>query len=222
MPTTLHLIGLGTGPLSITVPTRWADVSLGQFVALFAAASDEQRSQAEILCGLAAGVLQDLAVSQVVYLTNLLAFAQDTADVMEALPTPGLPDVGSLPYGTLLLAQQHLAAHPDRKPLFYFPYLLALYRVQLTYGRYDAAKVAACEAALLAGPVTESYADAAFFLRTCAQWSSGTPPGMMTESNPKPMSRKPEARSLPSALGRCWAWMRQPAAASTATSKPWT
>lgn len=140
----------GAEAFALAVPTQWADVTLAQFVTLCAPAAQEARTAAEILCGLAAGTLENLAVRDVAYLTTLLTFAADPAPVLELLPTPGLPDVGTLPYGTLLLAQQHLSAHADQPPLFHFPHLLALYRVQLAFGKYDAARVAACEAALRA------------------------------------------------------------------------
>jgi hypothetical protein len=161
MPTPLTTLG-GTLAQVLTLPRKWVDVSLEQFVALYAAPDATHRA-AEVLCGLEAGSLDNLAADDVKYLASLLAFATDPSPVLELLLTPNLPDIGNLPYGTLLLAQQHLEANPERPWLFYGPYLLALYRVQLAFGKYDAGKVAACEAALLAAPVTESYADAIFF-----------------------------------------------------------
>jgi hypothetical protein len=161
MPTTLTLQPTGQ---VLTVPTSWADVSLAQFVALHAPAEGEPRTAAELLLGLEAGALDDLHIDEVQYFTTLLAFAADPSPVLELLPTPGLPDVGSQPYGCLVDVQQRLEEEPDRPWLAHGPYLLALYRVQLTYGRYDASKVAACEAALLAAPVTEVYGDMAHFI----------------------------------------------------------
>ena len=144
----------------------------------------------------------------------------DPAPVLELLPTPGLPDIGSLPYGTLLLAQQHIEADPDRPLLAYGPHLLALYRVQLAYGKYDEGRVAACLAALLAAPVTESYADAAFFLASMQRWLSATPPTPTMPQSPSPKKRRPAARSWPNALAACSAWMRRRAGACSTTTPP--
>ena len=208
MPIILPLRSATTA-LALSVPTRWADVRLGQFVALYAPEPDDTRRPAELLCGLPAGYLDNLAANDVAYLANLLAFAADTSPVLEALPTPDLPDIGSLSYGTLLLAQQHLSDHPDRPELFYLPRLLALYRMELVYGKYIAAKVEACEAALLAAPVTEVYADAAFFLASLKQSTRGTPPTPTTTPTPKTKSSKPAAKRLANASRRFSAWIRR-------------
>jgi len=202
MPTILPL-RTATTALALSVPTQWADVTLAQFVALQAPEPGDERRQAEVLCGLPAGYLDNLAADDVQYLANLLAFATDAADVLALLPTPGLPSVGSLPYGILLEAQRYVSEREGRPWLACGPYLLALYRVQLTYGKYDGAKVAACEAALLASPVTESYADAAFFLSSYKQYSSGTPPTPMTPTSPTTTKRKPGLAGWLSDLGLC-------------------
>jgi hypothetical protein len=211
MPTTLTLYPTGQ---VLIVPTQWADVTLAQFVALFAPQPGETRRQAEVLLGLAAGELDDLAADDVQYLANLLAFATDTSPVLELLPTPGLPSVGSLPYGLYVEAGQHLAADPERHWLAYGPYLLALYRVQLTYGKYDSKRVAACEAALLAAPVTESYADAAFFLSSYKASLSATSPTSPTTTSQKMPSSKPATKNWRNASGRFSGWMRRLAAPS--------
>ena len=213
MPTILPL-RTATTALALSVPTQWADVTLAQYVALFAPAADDARRPAEVLCGLEAGYLDSLAASDVHYLGNLLAFAADPSDVQALLPTPGLPDLGSLPYGIWLEAQNHVEANAERPWLAHAPYLLALYRVQLAYGKYSAPKVAACEAALLASPVTESYADAAFFLSSYRQSASGTPPMKPTTTKPATRSWTQVARSWASALARCWASIWRPAAPS--------
>jgi hypothetical protein len=181
MPTTLTLSPTGQ---VLTIPTKWADVTLAQFVALEAPEPGDERRPAEILLGLEANGLDQLAADDVRYLSNLLAFAAEPEDVYGLLPTPGLPEVGSLPYGTLLMAQQRFAESPERPWLTSAAYLLALYRVQLTYGKYDSAKVAACEAALLASPCTEVMPDASFFLNSYKQYLSGTAPKKTTTSNP--------------------------------------
>lgn len=215
MPTTLNLTTPdGTLVQVLTLPTKWADVSLAQFVTLYAGAPDATHRAAEVLCGLEAGALDALAADDVKYLATLLGFATDPSPVLELLPTPNLPDIGSLPYGTLLLAQQHLEANPERPWVFYGPYLLALYRVQLAFGKYDAGKVAACEAALLAAPVTESYADAAFFLSSYKAWLRDTPPTRPTTASPKTKSSTPALKGSRKGLGRFSAWMRSLAAPS--------
>lgn len=211
MPTTLTLAPTGQ---VLHIPTQWGDVSLGQFVRLYAPRPENTSRPAEILCGLEAGALDALAADDVKYLANLLAFAVDPADVLGLLPTPSLPDIGTLPYGTLVEAQQHLEADPDRRWLAYGPYVLALYRVQLAYGRYDAAKVAACEAALLAAPVTESYADAAFFLSSWQQWRSDTLPTRQTPTTPKRRKSTRVAKTWAHVLGRYLDWIQRQVAPS--------
>lgn len=202
MPTTLTL--QPTGQL-LTVPTRWADVTYAQFVALHAPEPGEQRTAAELLLGLPAGGLDQLAADDVPFIANLIEFVQDISDVLALLPTPGLPDgVGGLPYGTLVLAQQRMQQEAERPWLSYGAHLLALYRTTMLWGAAVPAKVAACEAALLAAPVTEVYADAAHFSGACRNWLNGTPQTKPTTATKAKRSwrRIPNPRWL-SALGRC-------------------
>lgn len=199
---------------ALTVPTSWADVTLAQYVALLAPAEGDQRTAAELLLGLDAGGLNELAADDIPYLANLLEFASDPSPVLELLPSPGLPEVGTLPYGTLLMAQQHIQADPERPLLAYGSYLLALYRVQLTYGKYDEAKVAACLAALLASPVTECAGDMGHFIGGYRNWLNGTPRTKPTTSNLKTKSSTPAAKKSGKGSGRFSAWMRQLAAPS--------
>ena len=212
MPTALTLTAPNAAPLPVSVPTQWADVSLATFVALLAPEPGETRLPAEILCALPAGTLGQVAAIDAVYLANLLAFATDPAPVMSLLPTPGLPDIGTLPFGLLLEAEAHLSAHPDRPWLAYGPYLLALYRVHLAFGKYDEARVAACQQALLAAPVTEAYADAAFFLAQYRQLSGGTylTPTMLRHL--KNRNLKPGSKKSAIGSGRFSTWMRRLAA----------
>lgn len=193
----------GATTFPVTCPTSWGEVSLATAVALLTNAQDE-RSAAELLCGLPAGALDQLALQDVAYLANALAFASDYAPLLELVPTPDLPDIGSQPYGTLLLAQQYMAEQPDLPALAYGPRLLALYRMQLLWGKYDEAKVAACEASLLAAPVTETYADCGFFLSSYRAWQSGTLPTPTTRTSRTMTKPKPTAthRSA-SGLGLC-------------------
>lgn len=210
MPTTLTLHPTGQ---VLTVPTSWADVSLAQFVALHAPAADEARTAAEVLLGLEAGALGGLLIDQVQYFTTLLAFADDPSPVLELLHTPSLPDVGGLPYGCFVEVGQRLAEEPGRPWLAHGPYLLALYRVQTAFGRYESGKVAACEAALLAAPVTEVYGDMVHFMGAWQTWLSATPRTQPTTvSRMTPSSTPTPTRRWPSALARCWRWMRRPAA----------
>jgi hypothetical protein len=209
MPTTLTLQPTGQ---QLTVPTRWADVTLAQFVERYAGPTE--RSPVEIFCDLPAGGLDELAVEDVHYLANLLEFTTDPSDVLALPATPALPDVGSLPYGTYVVAKQVLTADPEAPMLSHGPYLLALYRTQLTWGKYDKAKVAACQAALLAAPVTESYGDIAFFLSSIRRLVSGTLPTKPTKPTPKKKSSKPAWKSLANASGRFSTWMRRLAAPS--------
>jgi hypothetical protein len=207
MPTTLTLHPTGQ---VLTVPTQWADVTLAQFVALLAPAADDTRRQAEVLLSLEAGGLDQLAADDVAYLANLLAFSTDPGDVLALLPTPGLPSVGSQPYGVLLLAQQRMEAEPERPWLAYAAHLLALYRVQQMWGKCELKRVEACEAALLASPVTEVYADAAFFLSSYRAWLNDSSQTKPTTTNPATPSAMPASKSLATASRRFWAsiWPR--------------
>lgn len=199
MPTTLTLQPTGQ---VLTVPTSWADVTLGQYVALHAPDPQDQRTAAELLLGLEAGALNRLAAADVVYLSTLLAFATDPSPVLALLPTPGLPDVGTLPWGCLVLVQEHFRdeAYDGRPDLAHLPYVLAVYRCQLSWG--NTGKVEQLEQALLASPVTECYADAAFFLAAARRSLSGTSPTPnATTTTPTKKSWMPAARSWLSGLG---------------------
>lgn len=206
MPTTLTLHPTGQ---VLTVPTSWYDVTLATFVALQAPEPEDLRRPAEVLLGLDAGALDQLAADDVAYFANLLGFATEPEDVYALLPTPGLPEVGTLPYGTLLMAQQRFAADPEASWLRSAAYLLALYRVQMTYGKYDSKRVAACEAALLASPCTEAYPDAAFFLSSYRRYSNATGPMTRTTSSPATKKSKRVTSKSASGSGRCSAWMQR-------------
>jgi hypothetical protein len=207
MPTTLTLQPTGQ---VLTVPTKWADVTLAQFVDLEAREPDDERRPAEILLGLEATGLDQLAADDVRYIANLIEFALEPQDVYALHPTPGLPEVGSLPYGTLIMAQQRFSEDPEQPWLRSAAYLLALYRVQMTYGKYDSAKVAACEAALLVSPCTEVYPDAAFFLNSYKRYSSGTGPTLTTTSAPTTTKSKRGMSKFLSGLGLYSGWMPPP------------
>lgn len=190
MPTTLTLQPTGQ---QLTVPTKWADVSLQQFIDLFAPMPGDKRVKAELLCGLPAGGLDQLAINDVRFILPLIEFVEDPADVLVLLPTPGLPDVGSLPWGCLTLVQQRFAQHSNRDQLVHLSYLLAVYRSQLTWG--DTSRVDAIEAALLASPVTEVYADGAAFLAAWKNWSLATP--QTPPTTPSPATKNSRRTPIP-------------------------
>ncbi len=210
MPTTLPL----SNGQELNVPTRWADVTLAQFVAIHAPEPGDTRRPAEVLCNLPAGGLDALAADDVQYLANLLAFSLDTADVLALEPTPGLPSMGSMPYGLVLEAQDYIRANPERAWMAYAPYLLAICRVHLTYGEYNRNKVAACLEALLAAPVTENYAEAAFFLESLKNYLLGTPPTKTTKSSRKMRRLTQGASGSAKGSGRFSALIRRLAGAS--------
>lgn len=213
MPTSLTLTTADNSlTLPVTVPTRWADVTLAAFVALH---TQPDAVPAEVLCGLEPGTVELLSVQAVAHLATLLAFATDPSPVLELLPTPGQNfAVGSMSYGTLLLVQQYIAANPDKPALFYMPRVLALYRTECVHGKYVAAKAEACEAALLAAPVTESYPDAAAFWGACKQWLNGTPQTQPMNQTPKTKRLTRAAKSWRNASGTFSGWMRRLAAPS--------
>jgi hypothetical protein len=194
---------------TLTVPTQWRDVSLAQYVALYAPEPDDQRSRADVLCGLEAGGFNNLAVQDVPFISNLLEFSLDPSDVLELLPTPGLPDIASLPFGTLLAAQQYVESLPDRQPIAYGPYLLALYRTQMTWGKYSEAKVEACLAMLLASPCTEVAADASFFLKAYQRSLKITHLTPRTLPTPTITKRRQAMSGFQNASARCSAWIRR-------------
>jgi hypothetical protein len=215
MPTTITLITPAGAPAQVlTVPTQWRDVTLAQYVALHAPVADEPRTVAELLLGLEAGALGQLAADDVPLLAGLISFTDDVEDVLQLLPTPGLPDVGSLPYGCLLLCQQHFEANGDRPDLASLPFLLAVYRCQLTYGSVDGERVGKMLELLLASPVTEVYADGAYFLAACRNWRPGTRRTKPTTTSPKTKSTMPAVKTWLRGLGLPSHWTRSPAATS--------
>lgn len=193
-------------PLTLTptnqrllVPTSWADVPFGAFCDLLAPVEGEPRTAAEILLGLDAGALNQLAADDVGYIANLLAFAADPGPVLELLPPPSLPDVGSLPWGCLSLVQSRLASEPERPPLVHLPYVLAVYRAQLTYGSTDRAE--ALEAELRLAPCTEVYPEAQAFYSACRRSLSGTPQTRATKPTTTTKNSTPGSKSWLSGLG---------------------
>ena len=207
MPTTLTLQPTGQ---QVVVPCKWSDCTFQQFVDLVAPEPDEQRSAAEILCSLEAGAFLNLALQDVELLTTLLAFAQDSSDVTSLLPTPGLRPIGELAYGSLLLCTQHIQASPNRPWLAYAPYILAVYRQTMLWGNADnASKLDACEAAILAAPCTEVYADASFFLTQYKNYTSASAPTPKTSSTSATKRKKRGLATSANASRTLWDWMRR-------------
>jgi hypothetical protein len=202
MPTTITLQPTGQ---TVSVPTKWADVPLSRFLLLNGCAEpSDERSAAEVLLSLEAHALDHLLADDVHYLHTLLAFAQDPGDVLALLPTPDLPDVGQLPYGSLLLAQQVLTDNAERSWLASGPRILAIYRQTMLWGNADSApRLAACEEALLAAPVTEVYADMAAFSTALRMHLSGTAPKRPTKTSAQMKRKKPIlSRLFPSGSAR--------------------
>lgn len=203
MPTTLTLQPTGQ---VLNVPTSWADVTLAQFVALHAPEPGEQRTVAELLLGLEAGALNQLAADDVPLIANLIAFAQDTSEVEALLPTPALPEVGGLPWGVLVLCQNQFQANAERPALASLPYVLAAYRCQLRYGNTD--RLEQVLAQVLAAPVVEVYADGMAFTSACQRSLSGTPRKTATTTSQPTKKSKPAASTWRSGLGLRWPWTR--------------
>lgn len=197
MPLPLTLTPTGQ---QLAVPTSWADVPFGTFCDLLAPTPGEPRTAAELLLGLEAGGLNQLAASDAVYLGHLLDFASDPSSVLELPPPVGLPDVGGLPWGALVLVQQRLGAEPERPPLAHLPFVLAVYRCQLAHGSTD--RVEQVLAAVLAAPCTEVYAEAQAFYSACRKSLSATPQTRATPPTTTSPSSTPAWRNWLSGLGR--------------------
>lgn len=187
--TTLTLTPTGQ---QLTVPTSWADVTLEQFLLLDGCADlEDKRTVPELLLGLEAGGLNQLAAQDAIYIANLVAFTLDKSDVYALLPPPGLPEPGTLPYGCLALVQMALAAEPDRPDLYHAPFVLSVYRTQMLWGKVEEGRRAACEAAVRASPVTEVLAEAlAFCGRSRKLLSATSPMKQTTASRPMKKSRQ--------------------------------
>ena len=180
MLTTLHLITPDSPtPRAITVPASWADVSTAQYLALQA----PDAPWLAVLTGLAPELLARLRDADAALLTARLAFALDAAPLRALLPTPGLYEVGNCLYGLLLRFEQFLGQHPDAPALAYGAYLCALYRNPVLPSQLDEPTLAAAHAAVLAAPITETFADAQHLLASYTRakdgstWSGPQQPG---------------------------------------------
>ena len=204
---------------TLSVPTSWADVSLGQFI-------DWQCSdQPALVClaGITSEQLERLDWGDAGYLLNLLAFATELPDPPAA---PDLKDVGEASYGQMVVATQYLAAHSDKPLVYCAPYLYALYRSRDVYGRYDEAKVEQMRLAILAEPVDQVLGSVLFFLGRAWLSLTSTPRTPPTPPSPRMMSWTRAWKSCRSALASCLPRMRWrrpsalPASKSSTTTTP--
>lgn len=191
----------GTESYTLSVPTSWMDVTLQQYI-------DWQCSSEPDVCALA-GITQPqldrLAWQDAAYLVNLLAFSAQHPD---SPVSPDLKDPGSATYGQLLLATQYFEAHPGKPDVWYAPYLYALYRSRVVYGRYDEDKMEQMRAAILLEPVGACFGDVTFIWAAWLLSMRATPPPPKTMPSPKRKSTRQALRNWVSGLGRCLPWTR--------------
>lgn len=196
MPASFTLIIDGQPKLGLTVPTSWADVTTAQYLALQAPAAP----WLAVLTGLAPAQVASLSEDAAALLTDRLAFAFDAAPLRELLPTPNLYEVGNCLYGLLLRFEQFLGQHPAAPALTYGAYLCALYQNPVLPSLLDEPALAAAHAAVLATPITETFADAQHLLASYARAQDGST---------RPGPRQPGGRELatPAPTPRSW-WAR--------------
>ncbi|WP_400190692.1 hypothetical protein [Hymenobacter sp. B81] len=195
----------GAECFNLQVPTSWADVTLAQYLRLL---TEPDAHPLCILTILTPAQLDRLHYTHVAILAHRLEFLADTAALSERASAPDLPDVGDSTYGQMVLATQYLEQHADQPLLACAPYLYALYRHQQLLGRYDEVRLAEMEAAVLAAPVPDVYADLVFILAAWQRSTSATlPTSRMTWTS------TPTTNSTP-----VWkTWLR-----SLACLRPWT
>lgn len=188
--------------VAFTLPTGWHEVTMATYLRTLTPHPTD--TLLSVLSGLSPAVIDQLQADDVTMLCTTLAFALDHTGLLELElePSPGLPDVGAQPYGLLALATAHINGLDEGVPaLAAGPYLCALYRTHQVFGKTPDEKVASAEAAILASPVTEVYADCAAFLRG---WSSSTHATKRTPTTTSPSKTrkwKPGLRSWLSGLG---------------------
>lgn len=182
----------GSPSLPLTLPASWEDITLAQYLQLLTAPD-----VLVVLTGLDAETIGRLAADDALYLAHCLAWAADATALDELLPTPGLSDVGQSNYGLLLLATAHIEALPEGTPsLVAGPYLYALYQSHALWGKVDELKMNACQAAVLATPVTKALPDVAHFLRGWQRSMTATKRTPTTPSKPKKRSWRQALKSL--------------------------
>ena len=173
MPVTLTLATTDGQPTQqLTLPTSWAEVTLGQYLAAHTAGS--AHAPALRLSGLADTVLDSLPVEQAADLAHHLGFASDEAALEALLPTPGLLEIGQSASALYYLAAERLATLPGAHPLAHGASLYAVYRAP-SGTRVTPAEAEAAHAAVLAQPVTQVYADCLYFLASYHRVGTGAP-----------------------------------------------
>jgi hypothetical protein len=199
MPQTFTLTD-GTTPLTIVLPTSWADVTLETFLRLNGA---DELGMLAIFTGLDRDTMGRLAADDALYLANALAFAADITPILEQPADADLAEVGASPYGVLLLATAYVESLPEGTPgMAASPYLYALYRCQQLYGKVDDAKVEAMRLAVLAEPVAKVYANCAFFLNSYKRATSATPRAQTKGKSPDQKKKRQDWKSLVKRLVR--------------------
>lgn len=182
----------------VTLPTSWADVTTAQYLALL----EPTAPWVAQLTGLAPDVLASLSEGDAVLLTDRLSFALEHGPLLQLLPTPALYEVGNCCYGLLLRSEEFLAAHPDVPALMYGAYLCALYRGPLLPDALDKEILAGAYAAVLAAPITETFADAQHLLASYAHAKDGsTLPGPRQAGMSQLMPVEPARGGLRTRLG---------------------
>lgn len=189
-----------TPPVALTLPTGWHEVTMATYLRTITPHPTD--SLLSILSGLAPDVINQLQADDVTMLCHTIAFALDHTELLELEPSPGLPDVGAQPYGLLAVATAHVNGLDEGVPAIAAgPYLCALYRTHAMFGQMPDKRVTSVEAAILASPVTEVYADSAAFLRGWSNSTSATKRTPTTISNSKMPSSTPASRSWLKGLG---------------------
>jgi hypothetical protein len=207
----------GANPFPLAVPTCWADVTLAQFIRLI---TEPDTHPLCALTTLTPEQLDALHTGDVALLSARLDFTANTTELTALTPSVDLPEVGKSTYGQLLLATQHLQAHEGQPDLLAAPYLYALYRSQQISGKYDEQRLEQMQAAVLAAPVTEVYADVVFILAAWQHFTSATLPTqtmLPTRETTPTMNLMPELRTWARGLGRLPRWIRSAGATRSNT-----
>lgn len=142
----------GSETLVLSVPERWADITLDQFLRLF---TDPTADPIGVLTCLSPAQRARLHADDLPIIEHRLLFVADRRELEALVPTEAAPVVYAATYGMVQLAEAFVRHHPGRPDLFLAPYLCALLRTR----SHDAARVDACYQHLLAQPLLAVYAD---------------------------------------------------------------
>jgi hypothetical protein len=202
MPATIILTAAdGQVIESVTIPTSWADVTLSQYLAL---GKPGVSSPASVLTGLPPELLESLPDAVGAELGRYLSFALDHEVLLELLPTPGLFEIANCAYGLYQQAEQYEPEYPGAPALACGAYLYALYR-NPTSSTMDRELLALAHAAVLARPVTEVYADCAYFLASYKRALAGISlPGPFQPGCLRAVLPTPEVKGWRAKLGNLW------------------